>query len=997
MTPVLSENVENILSRLVAAQNPESGTASHHTITLIRQWLLSVCAVSPYIERCCLQFDDLLPRLCEVDALSSEFPAPSVDSLRIELESDLDKQWHGKESAVLDSKAIESLQQSVLRRFRHRQLVAILLRDLIGVCSLEQTLQALSALAECCVGAADQWVHDALVKRFGTPCDAQGREQRLIVLGMGKLGGHELNVSSDIDLVCVFPEAGSTRVDESAQRSLDNSEFFRRSVQGMTRLLHSVTEDGFVYRVDTRLRPFGESGPLVTNFEALEHYFLTQGRDWERYAMIKSRALSGHVQDIQALEELITPFVYRRYLDYNAFEALRVLKKKIALSVARKGMSNNIKLGEGGIREIEFVGQAFQLVRGGRDSRLRIRPIIQVLWQLALQELIPQKEVEQLLAAYRYLRIVENAIQMIRDEQRHELPEDEHDRARLLAIVDAPDWPSFIQVLGMHQAHVSNCFKHLFESSEQSVASSQSLPDNSLDRLAPSVDTPDAAHDQWLSLTAESIDTEEQRSRLRLAGFDPVEPLLSAIDSVSRGVYFHRLTAESQQRIERIAPMILNLAGKTSDPTAALTRSLALVRAVAGRSGYLQVLSDQPAALERLVTLFANSRWLAHFVVNQPMVIDELLTSDGKSFSADAVDLQEETKALVSRLLDAELDEQMDTLRHFRQAREMRIACAQIDGTLSLMQVSDQLSWLAEALIAAVIKLVESRLQQKHGKPYCEDGETGERRKTQLAVVAYGKLGGYELGFASDLDLVFLHDSRNTRQVTDGEKSIDNALYYGRLTQKFVHFMNTTTPAGVLYDIDLRLRPNGNSGVLVTGIDAFQKYQHDEAWTWEHQALIRARLVYGSPTMHQTFDSIRQAVLAQARSAEQLRKAVASMRERMRKALGNSDPDQMHLKQDAGGVADIEFIVQYLVLAHASRYPQLLQYTDNVRVLETAQKLGLLASSDCHQLTESYLMLRKRLHQQVLQELPSTVPIDEDLTVLRDAVVKIRSRILADG
>jgi glutamate-ammonia-ligase adenylyltransferase len=313
------------------------------------------------------------------------------------------------------------------------------------------------------------------------------------------------------------------------------------------------------------------------------------------------------------------------------------------------------------------------------------------------------------------------------------------------------------------------------------------------------------------------------------------------------------------------------------------------------------------------------------------------------------------------------------------------------------MQVSDHLSWLAESMIAAVIYLVTSRLQEKHGTPHCVDKCSAKRRATQLAVVAYGKLGGYELGFGSDLDLVFLHDSRGEKQLTDGQKPIENSLYYSRLTQKFVHFMNTATPAGVLYDIDLRLRPNGSSGVLVTGIDAFAKYQQAEAWTWEHQALMRARVVYGSPSLHQRFDGIRQAVLAQPRSEEQLRIAVASMRERMRKALGNKDPDRMHLKQDAGGVADIEFVVQYLVLANAAQYPQLLQYTDNFRVLQIIDRLSLVGQRDVSILTDSYLALREHLHHLALQELPAIVDMDEKLAAQRDRVVEIRSRILADG
>lgn len=997
LTSVLQENVARIMAAAVAGLTDPDRQDGERPVASLESWLLPVCAVSPYIERTCLQFSELLPRLCRENALTENFlpltPASLVSELEIDLQSRVDLA-----GIVADGKQRDALEQAVLRQFRHRHLVAILWRDLTGIATLEQTLAALSTLAQSCVMAADQWTYDALARRFGIPCDSAGREQRLIVLGMGKLGGYELNVSSDIDLIFIWPAAGDTRVDQSGQRSLDNGEFFRRSVQRINLLLNSVTQDGFVYRVDTRLRPFGESGPLVSNFEGLENYYVTQGRDWERYAMIKSRALCGNPEDVKTLESLITPFVYRRYLDYNAVESLRDLKKKIALSVVNKGNENNIKLGTGGIREIEFIGQSFQLVRGGRDKRLRIRSIIQVLELLAVQKLMPVQDVDSLLTAYRFLRKVENAIQMVRDEQKHNLPEDGLDQARLLAIVDEETWPVFLQKLSDHRARVANCFRQLFEddpseSVTDETSGSQTVPgsDN-----GGNTQTTETINNLWLSLVSQETSDETKTELLKESGFNPDETLLSAVSNLVRESYFQRLTAESQRRIERIAPLIITLAAQSADPHSALTRSLAFVRAVAGRSGYLQVLTDQPAALARLMDLFARSSWLAAFVTSQPMVIDELLTGDDRSTARDANAVHAETQEFVSRLMSVGFEEQLNSFRHYRQAREMRLACAQLDGTLTLMQVSDQLTWLAESVIAGVIKLVEAELQQKHGAPCCIDNAQASARKTQLAIIGYGKLGGLELGFGSDLDLVFLHDSRGEQQMTDGGSPIDNARYYSRVAQKFVHFMNTVTPAGVLYEIDLRLRPNGSSGVLVTGIDSFSDYQCQEAWTWEHQALMRTRLVYGSEQMLERFDAIRQAVLAQPRSAEDLREAVANMRSRMREALGNKNPVRMNLKQDSGGVADIEFVVQFLVLAHAAQYPQLLQYTDNIRVLETAEESNLISRKDAHTLTECYLTLRERLHFQALQESSPVVDLDDQLTELRNRVEEIRSRILGD-
>ncbi|MBX2881304.1 MAG: bifunctional [glutamate--ammonia ligase]-adenylyl-L-tyrosine phosphorylase/[glutamate--ammonia-ligase] adenylyltransferase [Granulosicoccus sp.] len=999
---VLEENVNTVLAYLDSHAHHYGSSLSDAQKTHLNQWLLPLFAISPYIKNCCLQYEHLLARLYGENLLLPEFREIKLGDLELELEAELQARIQS-DLPLSDAKAIEAMQQSALRQFRHRHMVAILWRDLTGVCSLEQTLRALTLLAQCCVRVADQWTYAALTQRFGIPCDENGLEQRLIVIGMGKLGGYELNVSSDIDIVCVWPGAGSTQVSNSNQRSLDNAEFFRRSVQRLTRLLHSVTQEGFVYRVDTRLRPFGESGPLVVNFNGLEHYLLTQGRDWERYAMIKARALCGDPEQIETLKKLITPFVYRRYLDYNAIDALRDLKRKIESSVAQKGMQDNIKLGPGGIREIEFIGQSFQLVRGGRETRLRIRPIIQVLETLAELQLMPKTDTEQLIGAYRYLRRVENAIQMMRDEQRHSLPSDEQDQLRLIAVMNEADWQSFLAKISVHREHVSACFHKLLAAEADQSATrkeSASAPHTVQDRSSTDHKAEHDITELWLSLTQPQITAEQQQRILKQAGFESEESLLSSIDSLSRGGFFQRLTAESQQRVERIIPMIFEAALRTADPNAALIRSLSLVRAVAGRSGYLQALCDQPPALERLVTLFASSRWLANFVVSQPMVIDELLTDDGKTSFSDSLTVKKETDDYVARLLGAELDEQMDSLRHYRQAREMRIACAQIEGTLTLMQVSDQLSWLAEALIAGVIRLIESKLHILYGRPssvddnYQTHGHT--KRHTQLAVVAYGKLGGFELGFGSDLDLVFLHDSGGQKQQTDGAKSLDNGVFYSRLAQKFVHFMNTVTPAGVLYEIDLRLRPNGNSGVLVTSIDAFSAYQRSDAWTWEHQALMRARLVYGTAHIHRQFDSIRDSVLAQPRSVEQLREAVASMRERMRKALGNKNPRQMHLKQDAGGVADIEFVVQYLVLANAARYPELLQFTDNFRLLEMTERLELLGAEDARRLSRHYLELRDRLHHLALQEASVVVSIDAALASLRDDVIDIRTRVLME-
>lgn len=970
-------------------------TLNTASTALADQWLLPVCAVSPYVARVCSQYPEDISQLFNAGALQHDCAAAQPIQLIAELEAKLLERQNKSGVLTTDSRQWEALQQKTIRCFRHAHMVRIVWRDLTSIAQLNDTLRYLSALADACVIVAEQWSYNALCDRYGVPCNTAGKEQRLIVLGMGKLGGYELNVSSDIDLICVWPESGKTQVSSAKQKTMDNSEFFRRLVQRLTVLLNSTTEDGFAFRVDTRLRPFGESGPLVMNFDGLENYYLTQARDWERYAMIKARAITGNDADIQELEELIIPFVYRRYMDYAAFEALRHLKRKIALSVRQKGMVDNIKLGSGGIREIEFIGQAFQLVRGGRDPRFQIRPIVEVLELLAELQLMQQEEVDGLLAAYAYLRRVENGVQMMRDEQVHSLPVDADDRLRLLMMMDEPDWDQFKEHLVVHQQHVIERFAALFESESDDSSSSGAdhAAGSSRSGSAEQSSGDGEQIDTWsIWAMLSELDIDEQRQLLVDEGFDPSDELLAAIESVSRGSFYQRLTAKSQERLERIVPIIIQLARDHDDPSQTLTRALSLVRAVAGRSGYLQVLIDQPTVLHRLVTLFAESRWLANFVLRQPMVIDELLAGPGENLLTDADAVREESLAQAMRLKDADLDVQMDTLRHYRQGREMRIACAQLDGTLTLMQVSDQLSWLAESLIEAVLMLVETPLNNRHGVAQCNDN--GVVRETSVGVVAYGKLGGLELGFGSDLDLVFVHDSMGTQQHTDGEKSVENSVFYARLAQKFVHFMGTTTPAGMLYEIDMRLRPNGSSGVLVTGIEAFANYQQADAWTWEHQALMRARIVLAKPELRLRFNQIRAAVLGLSRSEDELRDAVAKMRERMRDALGSHQEGHMHLKQDAGGVADIEFIVQYLVLANSSKYPQLLTYTDNIRVLDIVEHEQLLDQTDTRLLRDAYLILRERLHRQALQELPPMAPLDEELVRVRDAIVALRTRIL---
>ncbi|MEE9321713.1 MAG: bifunctional [glutamate--ammonia ligase]-adenylyl-L-tyrosine phosphorylase/[glutamate--ammonia-ligase] adenylyltransferase [Granulosicoccus sp.] len=945
--------------------------------------LESLFALSPYMATTSQRYPDELARLLREGALEQttsievELSATLVTKLMTELVADMSAR-----TSVLDAEQIEKLQMEILRRFRHRHMLRILWRDLLGIACLDETLTSLTAMADACVCMASQWAHAALLPRYGEPQDKKGHAQKLIVLGMGKLGGCELNVSSDIDLIYCWPAPGQTE----GPKRVDNAEFFRRVAQRLTRLIGAVTEDGFVFRVDTRLRPFGESGPLVMNFEGLENYYLTQGRDWERYAMIKARPITGDVAALQELDTLLKPFIYRRYLDYNAIDSLRELKRKIMLSVKQRALIDNIKLGVGGIREVEFIGQAFQLVRGGREPRLQQRPIRKVLNTLIELDLMPAEDVHSLVAAYEYLRRVENAVQMMRDEQVHSLPVDVTDQKRLLCMMGEADWPAFRVVLKKHQNIVAMSFSALFASGEAGKS------EDSRGEKENAADGDQAAMAVWAIVSSPETPQESVTDALQTLGIDVDEALLETTINVCRGAFYNRMSAQGQERIDRVLPLIFDAVMREQYDAIVLSRCLALVRAVAGRSGYLQVLGDYPVALKRLIDLFAGSSWLAEFVTRHPIVIDELLDTQTQPLLLNQEAITREAMAQAKRLIERPLDEQMDSLRHFRQTRELRIAAAELEGEMPLTDVSDQLSWLAEAMVSAVFHLVSLALASRFGWPRCQ--ENGQMRQPEVGIIAYGKLGGVELGYGSDLDLVFVHDSAGEAQFTDGDKSIDNSVWYARLAQKFVHFMGTATPAGVLYEIDFRLRPNGQSGVLVTGLDAFARYQADEAWTWEHQALLRTRLILGSSALHKRFDGIRAKVLSERRSAEALRKAVSDMRERMRKALGNHESGRMHLKQDAGGVADIEFVVQYLALAHAADHPDIIIHTDNIRVVEAAAAEGLLEQTEANTLVASYIELRSRLHRQALHQRSAIVDIDPALEVLRQGIIRIREAVL---
>lgn len=897
-----------------------------------RSHWLAVLAVSPFVSSAISRDHDLLADLCDSGDLEKSYAS-----------GEMDRRLAEQVAGVDDEQALARL----LRRFRRREMVRIAWRDLAGRAQTAETLRDLSDLADCCVEQALRWHEARLLDRHGTPRDAEGVRQGLVVLGMGKLGGHELNYSSDIDLIFTFESEGETDGD----RALSNSQFFIRLGQRLIRSLNDVTEDGFVFRVDMRLRPYGDEGPLAMSFDGMELYYATQGREWERYALIKARVIAGDQAAGQRLMDMLRPFVFRRYLDYGAFAQLRDMKQMIEREMARKGMRDNIKLGPGGIREIEFIGQLFQLIRGGREPELQARGILPVLHSLVTLGELPEPVVDDLVAGYDFLRRSENRLQMMHDQQTQTLPVDDDDRTRLaLAMGFDQGWDAYMTALDAHRQRIHQHFGDVMR-----------VPDGGDD---------ESAQDPLEALWNDRMDRDEAEQALAAAGFrDPAQAL--EILATWRAERSNQEGGAARTRLDALMPALLRSVGSSSAPEAALPRVLALVSRVVRRSVYIALLVEQPQALQQLVRLCAASPWIAELLAHHPILLDELIDPHTLYEPPDRRVLTEQLAQVIEKC-DGDPEREMDELRRFRQLAVLRVAAADVADALPVMKVSDHLSWIAEVILERVLSLAWAQLRQRHGQPVAiRDGETFQ---PGFAVVAYGKLGGLELGYGSDLDLVFLHDSEGDEAYTDGEKSIDNSLFFARLAQKVIHLLNTRTQAGILYEVDTRLRPDGASGLLVSSMRAFEEYQRNHAWTWEVQALARARFVAGESRIADRFGAIRREMLCRVREPEALRSEVAQMRDKMRAEDKAPPPGLFHLKKGCGGITDIEFIVQYLLLAHAADHPDLVTFTDNIRQLEALSSAGVLEPERARALIDAYRALRDGGHEQVLRGEKALVP-----------------------
>jgi [glutamine synthetase] adenylyltransferase / [glutamine synthetase]-adenylyl-L-tyrosine phosphorylase len=794
---------------------------------------------------------------------------------------------------------------SALRRLRQRVMLRVLARDLSGLATLEEVCTVMTALAEVAVAAAVRFLDTTLAAELGAP-STEGKRQQLIVLGMGKLGGGELNVSSDIDLIFVYPAEGET----PGPRAASNQEFFERLGRRLVALLDDATAEGRVFRVDMRLRPWGDDGPLAMSFEALEHYLVAQGREWERYAWIKARALTGDAG--AELAGIVRPFIFRKYLDYGAFAAMRELHAQISAEVARRELDDNIKLGPGGIREIEFIAQAFQLIRGGRDPSLQLRPTLGVLELLAAKNLLPAQVADELRDAYVFLRRLEHRLQYREDAQTHKLPGKDADRALIAASMDFADWKAFAAALEAHRARVSRHFRDVF--------STQDAPRHALAPL-------------WAKDDPGALET-----RLAGLGFRDAAGTAARLDAVRRSARYAGLPQASRGRFDALVPRLIEQAARQGDPDATLARCMDFAETVSRRAAYLALLDEHPDALAQLAKLMGASSWAAEYLNRHPIVLDELL--DARQLFAPP-DWTGFGRALRRRLMDLEGDgeRQMDALREAHHAQVFRLLAQDLSGALRVEQLSDHLSDLADVMLQVTLELCWTQLRGRH----CDE--------PRFAVIGYGKLGGKELGYASDLDIVFLYDDPH-------ENAQEN---YARLAQRLNHWLTTRTPAGLLFETDLRLRPQGASGLLVSSIDAFRRYQRESAWTWERQALTRARFCAGDASVGAGFEVERRAVLSTSRDAAKLRDDVLAMRKQLLEGHPNKS-DLFDLKHDRGGMVDIEFIVQYLVLAHAHRHAALTANDGNIALLNLAARLGLIPADAAEKTGAAYREFRRLQH-----------------------------------
>jgi [glutamine synthetase] adenylyltransferase / [glutamine synthetase]-adenylyl-L-tyrosine phosphorylase len=842
----------------------------------------------------------------------------------------------------------ETSLKKVLRQLRQRVVLRTMYRDLNGLADLNEVLQTTSELAEICIQTAVHinaaWlqtnIHAASGASNFTRDSTADKTNGFIVIGMGKLGGSELNVSSDIDLIFAYAENPNWQLGNELLKP-SQQDFYNQLGKKVIAALDEVTEDGFVFRVDMRLRPFGSEGVLVPSLDALEDYYQNNGREWERYAWIKGRAIVGLSANIHAL---LRPFIFRKYLDYNALNSMRELKLQIHRDVLQKGQTDNIKLGRGGIREIEFIAQVFQLMRGGRDASLQIKPTISVLSLLKNKGLLPKNIVDELIQAYSFLRNLEHRLMYVDDAQTQALPTSDEAKVRIATAMNYADWETFLAQLNLHRARVAAHFDATFNDAVGNLNSPEKRIETAI----------------WQN----TLEKTDALQAMLDAGYSDAERSYSRLHMLRESTRYQNLPELSRQRFDALMPLVIAQAALEKNADDALLRSIVLLEAICRRASYLALFVEYPQALHVVVKLCAASPWLAQYLTAHPILLDELLDTQMLYAAPDFAALKQDLTQNM-QVLAGDTEAQMDAMRHFKHGAILRFAAQDVAGNLQLETLSDYLSALADIILQVSMDTIWQSLKFKHIE------------SPKFAVIGYGKLGGKELGYVSDLDIIFLYDIPHENAGDDIHP--DAADVYARFAQRINNWFNSMTNAGLLYETDLQLRPDGNSGLLVSSVEAFKEYQQHKAWAWEHQALTRARFVAGDSDIGSAFEQIRRDVLMQSRDTEKLKLEVMQMRDKLRAAQKTvsqtTSAEVFDLKHGVGGIIDVEFIVQYLVLSYANKHAQLTDNYGNIALLKTLAKLDIIDKNLAEQVANAYREYRTLIHASKLQEKPATVQL----------------------
>ncbi|OOR91559.1 bifunctional glutamine synthetase adenylyltransferase/deadenyltransferase [Moraxella caviae] len=893
------------------------------------------------------------------------------------LAADLSGDWASDDLTDLTAgiAADEAVIMKGLRKLRAMLMLKWIWQDALGVISLEALTFELSAFANSCIRLAHRVTFARLAQRFGVPMivrDGKREPDALAVIAMGKLGAMELNLSSDIDLVFIHRGDGETDISHIGKKSVDNQKFMLNLGRGIIKLLDDVTADGFVFRVDMRLRPWGDGSPLVMTIKALEKYFNQHGRTWERFAWLKARVVNAVPAPFSDnLSNITKNFVHRYYIDYSAFGALREMKSMIMSQQAQRQDLDNVKLGVGGIRDIEFIVQAFALIYGGHHITLgEKRACLDGMAELAKLGYLDKDESDNLAAAYRFLRRLEHAIQARHDQQTQRLPQDENELFAIAKTLGFDDVAQFRQTLAMHRQNVCLPFERMVT-----------------DRQSPAQAGVDMAQTQA-----------ELKTLLSQNSLDNLQEFWQS--KLVKG-----LESEAKSRLEAAYPIILHalLEHAKQDGSAradlAVPRLIALLEAICRRSIYLVMIAENPNATVGLIPMLSASPWIAKELAHYPMLLDNFLQKRYLHLP-DKAELTDILRQSLLRVEAFDDESYLAAIRLFKKSQVLAVATADILGIRHIMKVSDSLTFIAAVVLQSALVRAFDELSAKHGFVRLQSGERASAQNMGFAIVGYGKLGGLEMSYSSDLDVVFLHQIDEQAE-TDGAKPVSGMKFAARLVQKILTYLSTQTRDGRVYELDMRLRPSGNAGVMVVSTHAFEMYQNDKAWAWEHQALVRSRGICGDQAVLAEFDRIRQAVLTKPRDESQVRSDVIEMRRKMQTHLGTKDSadketHQFHIKQDFGGLVDIEFLAQFMVLSYAHAYPNLAIWPDNVRIFEEVAKAGLWQQARCEALTNAYLDLRKATHELALSE-KQVVVDDEAWQNLREFVRGVWTDVLGDG